>query len=362
MDRYRTKDARRVRSPTARSAARAAARALANRRPELANALERLFHPVAEGGDEGLLRWTCRSVGELVECLHAQGRRANTSSVGALLHELGYALHANRKNREGSQQLDKDAQFRHVDQRARAFLGAGEPVVWVNTRKQLIGRYRIGGLDWRFDHLPPPEKIGAFVQTDFGEREPASVAAEAIAQAIAEADGNWVDVGIDEVTTELAVNAVRRWWRDMGRATYPTAERLLVVADDGGSESDLSRLWKMELQRIADATGLQLSMCHLPPVTFKWRRIEHRLCSRIVEEPRDRPRVSREAMVNVIGDVSPEGLRSGRFQPVVRPVRTVATDQIEELAMVRDAFQGQWNYELSPRTPRTPTSLMPGDD
>ena len=319
-------------------AASAGERPLTQRRPDLAKAVERLFERPGEGDPEGPLRWTCSSIAVLTERLHAQGRSVNAAVVSRLLHELGYSLRAHRQTREGRRRLDRDAQFRHIGRRVLAFHEVGQPAIWVDTRKQLIGPYRIGGLRWRSKELPEPMRIRDFA-VGSGEAAPARVE---------DRIKGWVDVGIDQDTVELAAEVVERWWRKMGRTAYPSASRMLLTTDCGGAASEVSRVWKVELQRLADSLGIVVSMCHFPPATTRWHRIEHRMSARVVENDRIRPTVSREAVVNLLGDASARQNRSRPPGTERVAGRTIRNDQLEALALVPDAFLGQWNYHVSP--------------
>ena len=314
-------------------------RPLTDRRPGLAKAVERLFDRAGIDEPEGPLRWTCSSIAVLTERLHAQGRSANAAVVSGLLHELGYSLRSNRQTREGRRRFDRDAQFRYIGQRVLDFQDAGQPAIWVDTRKQLIGPYRIGGLRWRSGELPEPTRISDFAVAGSGEATPAHVEDRV---------KGWVDVGIDQDTAEFAAQIVDRWWRKMGRAAYPNASRLLITTDCGGAASEVSRVWKVELQRLADSLGVVTFMCHFPPATSRWRRIEHRMSARVVENDRIRPTVSREAIVNLLGEASGRLKRSRPPRSERASGRTISNDQLEALAVVPDAFIGQWNYRVSP--------------
>lgn len=314
-------------------------RPLTQRRPDLAKAVERLLDRAGPGESEGPLRWTCSSVAVLTERLHAQGRSANAAVVSGLLHELGYSLRSNRQSRDGRRRFNRDAQFRHIGQRVLDFQDAGQPTIWVDTRKQLIGPYRIGGLRWRSKELPEPMRIRDFTEAGSGEAAP---------RRVEDRIKGWVDVGIDQDTAELAAQIVDRWWRKMGRAAYPDASRMLITTDCGGAASEVSRVWRVELQRLADSLGFAVSMCHFPPATSRWRRIEHRMSVRVVENDRTRPTVSREAIVNLLGDASGRLNRSRPAGSEHASGRTISNDQLEALALVPDAYLGQWNYCVSP--------------
>ncbi len=275
----------------------------------------------------------------LTERLHAQGRTANTSHVSGLLHELGYSLRSNRQTRDGRRVFDRDAQLRHIGRRVVDFHGDGQPAIWVDTRKQLIGPYRIGGLRWRSTELPKPTGIGAFTEGGSGEAVPADVE---------DSVKGWVDVGIDQDTAELAAHLVDRWWCKMGRIAYPAASRMLITTDCGGAASEVNRVWKVQLQRLADRHGVVVAMCHFPPATSRWRRIEHRMSARVVENDRSRPAVCREAVVNLLGEAPRRQTRPPRPRSRRAHANRITDDQLDALTLVPDSFIGQWNYCISP--------------
>ena len=229
--------------------------------PKLTRALERLVDPVTRGDPMGPLLWTCSSAARLATELTAAGHRVSERSVNRLLHELGYSLQANRKTLEGAQHADRDAQFKHINRRVRAFQRVRQPVVSVDTKKkELLGEYRNGGREWRPKGQPQQVKVHDFVDKTLGKAIPYGVYDVT-------RDSGWVSVGVDHDTAVFAVETLRRWWHRMGSAAYPQARRLLITADGGGSNSSRSRLWKVELQQFADATGLCISVCHFPPGT-----------------------------------------------------------------------------------------------
>ena len=336
MDRYARVDEVAVRDGTG---AGDGERSLTQRRPDLAKAVERLLDDTRQGDPESPLRWSCCSMAVLTERLHAQGRTANTSLVSRLLHELGYSLRSNRQTRDGRRVFDREAQLRHIGRRVVDFQGDGQPAIWVDTRKQLIGPYRIGGLRWRSRELPEPMRIRDFADGGSGE---------ALLAEVEDRVKGWVDVGIDQDTVELAAQIVDHWWRKMGRKAYPGASRMLLTTDCGGAASEVNRVWKIELQRLADRHGVVVSMCHFPPATSRWRRIEHRMSARVVENDRSRPAVSREAIVNLLGDAPKRPSFPRRAGSGHAGAKRITDDQLEALALVPDGFIGQWNYCVSP--------------
>jgi transposase len=242
-----------------------------NKDPRLREDLERLVDPVTRGDPEAPLRWTCKSVRKLAEELVRQGHQVSHQLVSELLHELGYSLQANRKTREGGEHPDRDAQFAHLNAQAEAFLAAGEPVVSVDAKKkELVGDFKNPGREWYPQGKPEEVRVYDFPITGLGRATPYGVYDLGL-------NAGWVNVGMDHDTAAFAVESIRRWWNTVGRSQYPKAKRLLISADGGGSNGSRVRLWKWELQQLADETGLSLMVCHLPPGTSKWNKIEHRL-------------------------------------------------------------------------------------
>ena len=314
--------------------------------PGLLLALEKLLDPMTRGDPMGPLRWTCNSAARLAQELRTRGHRASERTVNRLLHEAGYSLQANRKTLEGKQHPDRDAQFRRISRRVRAFQKLGQPVVSVDTKKkELVGQFRNGGREWRRKGEPERVKVHDFPDRELGKAIPYGVYDVTH-------DSGWVSVGVDHDTASFAVETLRRWWSRMGWRSYPHAGRLLVTADGGGSNGSRNRLWKWELQRFADDTGLRISVCHFPPGTSKWNKIEHRMFCHITENWRGRPLVSHEVVVNLIGHTT---TRSGltiraeldrNHYPTGQPV---TEQQMESLSLKRDGFHGEWNYMVLPR-------------
>ena len=314
--------------------------------PELAAALERKLDPVTRGDPMAPLRWTCSSAARLAEELRAEGHGVSERSVNRLLHGLGYSLQANRKTQEGKQHPDRDAQFGHISRRVQEFQQRGEPVVSVDAKKkELVGKYRNAGREWRRKGDPEEVQVHDFPDPELGKAIPYGVYDVT-------ANAGWVSVGVDHDTAEFAVETLRRWWREMGRRAYPGAGALLVTADGGGSNSSRSRLWKLELQGLADESGLAVSVCHFPPGTSKWNKIEHRMFCHITQNWRGRPLVSREVVVNLIGSVRTKAgltIQSELDENSYATGRKVTERQIKSLSLKRDKFHGEWNYTLSPR-------------
>lgn len=314
--------------------------------PHLLHVLETLVDPVTRGDPMSLLRWTCKSASQLAAALRAQGHPVSERTVNRLLHDLGYSLQSNRKVLEGSTHPDREAQFQYMNRRAKAFQQQRQPVISVDTKKkELVGQFRNGGREWSPQGQPEEVEIHDFPSKTLGKVIPYGVYDETT-------NTGWVSVGVDHDTAEFAVETVRRWWRHMGSQTYPKAKRLLITADGGGSNGSRCRLWKVELQRLADETSLRISVCHFPPGTSKWNKIEHRMFCHITENWRGRPLVSREVVVNLIGHTTTtKGLviRSALDEHSYPTGREVTAEQMERLALKQEKFHGEWNYTLRPR-------------
>lgn len=316
------------------------------RNPALREALDSLVEPTSRGDPESPLRWTCKSVRQLAAALQRQGHQVSHRMVAELLHEMGYSLQANRKTLEGTEHPDRNAQFEHLNRAVQLHLSLGEPVVSVDTKKkELVGPFKNGGRELRPKGQPEQVRVHDFLIPDLGRVSPYGV--YDIAQNEA-----WVSVGTDHDTAAFAVESIRRWWRSMGEALYPGATRLLVTADAGGSNGYRLRLWKLELQKLADETGLEIAVCHFPPGTSKWNKIEHRLFSAISQNWRGKPLVNHEVVVNLIGATTTRrGLRVRSELDTNRyPAgRRVSDDELEAIHLRRDPFHGEWNYSLLPR-------------
>ena len=315
--------------------------------PHLLHALETLVDPVTRGDPMSLLRWTCKSAAQLAAALQAQGHLVSARTVNRLLHDLGYSLQSNRKTLEGRSHPDRDAQFQYINRRAKAFQKQGQPVISVDTKKkELVGQFRNGGREWHPQRQPEEVQGHDFPDKELGKAIPYGVYDETT-------NSGWVSVGIDHDTAEFAVETVRRWWRHMGSQVYPQAKRLLITADGGGSNGSRCRLWKVELQRLADEIGLRISVCHFPPGTSKWNKIEHRMFCHITENWRGRPLVSREVVVNLSGHTTTKtglAIRSALDENRYPTGREVTAQQMESLSMKQDKFHGEWNYTIQPKT------------
>jgi Rhodopirellula transposase DDE domain len=313
---------------------------------DLLPALETLVDPETRGDPMSPLRWTCKSAAKLAAELQALGHAVSERTVNRLLHVLGYSLQVNRKTIEGKGHPDRDAQFQYISRRVKAFQRQGQPVVSVDAKKkELVGQFRDGGREWQSEGQPAEVEVYDFAKKDLGKAIPYGVYDQT-------ANAGWVSVGVDHDTAEFAVETLRRWWRNMGSRVYPGAKRLLITADGGGSNGRRCRLWKVELQGLADEIGLRISVCHFPPGTSKWNKIEHRMFCHITENWRGRPLVSREVVVNLIGHTTTKtglAIRSVLDEGSYPTGRAVSDEQMEGLSIRRDKFHGEWNYTLLPR-------------
>ena len=318
---------------------------LVHQNPRLLHDLAALVEPSTRGDPQSPLLWTCKSTRRLADELAQQGHPVSHDSVSRLLEELGYSLQANRKTREGKDHPDRDAQFGYINRRVRQFQRRGQPVVSVDTKKkELLGDFKQSGRDWRPAGCPEEVRTHDFRDAELGIGIPYGV------YDLTRNNG-WVSVGIDHDTAEFATETLRRWWTRMGGLAYPHAEELLVTADGGGSNSSRTRLWKVCLQKLADELGLSISVCHFPPGTSKWNKIEHRMFCHITENWRGRPLLSRAVIVNLIGSTTTRtGLHiNAELDTGLYPTRIKVTD--EELATVRlerAKFHGNWNYTIQP--------------
>jgi hypothetical protein len=313
--------------------------------PTLIRDLEALVEATTRGDPQSPLRWTCKSTRNLAAELGRLGHRVSHVTVAALLHDLDYSLQANRKTREGKDHPDRDAQFEHINRQVRAFQRQGQPVVSVDTKKkELVGDFKNPGREWRRRGHPEEVRAKDFPDKELGKVIPGGV------YDLTHNEG-WVSVGIDHNTADFVAETVRRWWREMGRALHPRAKKLLVTADAGGSNGYRSRLWKVALQGLADDLGLRICVCHFPPGTSKWNKIEHRMFCHITQNWRGKPLVSRAVVVSLIGNTKTrEGLHiHAELDTNSYPTGVKVSD--EELAAVQithDAFHGEWNYTIAP--------------
>jgi transposase len=308
--------------------------------------LEALIEPTSRGDPESPLRWTCKSVRRLAAELQRKGHAVSHQTVSELLHDMGYSLQANRKVLEGSIHPDRNAQFEYLNGAVQLQLDAGEPVISVDTKKkELVGPFRNAGRELRPQGEPEDVRVHDFLIPELGRVSPYGVYDLGQNEA-------WVSVGTDHDTAAFAVESIRRWWRTMGKPLYPEAKRLLITADGGGSNGYRVRLWKLELQRLADETGVEIAVRHFPPGTSKWNKIEHRLFSAITQNWRGKPLISHEVVVNLIAATTTRtGLKVlSELDKNDYPAGITVTDaEMEALHIRTEAFHGEWNYSLLPR-------------
>jgi hypothetical protein len=304
-----------------------------------------LVDPLSRGDPESPLQWTLKSTRLLARELAAEGHPASDWLVRQLLYELDYSLQGNRKTKEGAGHPDRDAQFRHINTRVVGQLRRRHPAISVDTKKkELVGDFKNGGREWRPHGKPHRVRVHDFIDPRKGKAIPYGVYDLAL-------NRGWVVVGIDHDTAAFAVNTIRRWWKEMGSKAYPRASSLLIVADSGGSNGSRLRLWKWELQRLADATGLTIHVSHLPPGTSKWNKIEHRLFSFISRNWRGRPLLTHATIVKLIaGTRTSTGLKIRCVldtQSYEKEVK-ITDEQMTTIRLVPERFHGDWNYSIQP--------------
>jgi Rhodopirellula transposase DDE domain len=336
----------RVRAAERIRRAGAGRRPLTTSDPALPAALLALIEPTTRGDPESPLRWTCKSTAQLADELTQQRHPVSPRTVATLLKGAGYSLQANQKTREGASHPDRDAQFRYLAGLITRCHQHGQPAISVDTKKkELVGDFKNGGREWRPHGQPIPVRVHDFLDRELGKAIPYGV------YDLANNEG-WVSVGIDHDTAEFAVNAIRLWWTRMGRRRFPHTRTLMITADGGGSNGPRSRLWRWTLQRMADDFDLTLSVCHLPPGTSKWNKIEHRLFSFISQNWRGKPLVSHQAIVNLIAATTTRtGLRvkaaldTRRYETALQ----VPDEVFARLRITPHTFHGDWNYTIVPR-------------
>ena len=314
--------------------------------PELMQALESLVDPVTRGDPMSPLRWTCKSTYKLSEELHRQKHPVGPRTVASLLHQAGYSLQANRKTREGKQHPDRNAQFAYINAQVELFQKRRKPTISVDTKKkELIGDFANGGREWQPQGEPEEVRGHDFMDKALGKAIPYGV------YDMIHNEG-WVNVGIDHDTARFAARSICRWWDEMGARRFPRARHLLITADGGGGNSHRSRLWKVALQELADEIGLRLSVCHFPPGTSKWNKVEHRLFSFITKNWRGKPLVSRQAIVELIGSTTTRQGLSVRAALDTNSYETgikVSDSELAKVKLTRHDFHGDWNYTIKPR-------------
>lgn len=314
--------------------------------PELLATLETLVEPSTRGDPESPLRWTCKSTRRLAEELTRQDHPVSAGTVASLLRQAGYSLQANRKTREGQGHPDRNAQFEYINASVQRFQRRNQPAISVDTKKkELVGDFKNPGREWQPEGSPEEVRVHDFLIKNLGKVIPYGVYDMLHNQ-------GWVSVGIDHDTAQFAANSIRRWWEEMGQQRFPHATELLITADGGGSNSHRSRLWKVALQGLADELKLKLYVCHFPPGTSKWNKIEHRLFSFITQNWRGRPLLSHETIVNLIASTTTRtGLMvKSALDTNEYPTKIKVTDaELGQLKLKRHSFHGEWNYTITPR-------------
>jgi hypothetical protein len=312
----------------------------------LLTALRALVESSTRGDPQSPLFWTSKSTRKLAEELCDQGHPVSHQTVAAVLSDWGYSLQANRKTKEGQDHPDRDAQFEYINQRVGDFQRDAQPVVSVDAKKkELVGDFRTPGREWHPRGRPEQVRAKDFPDKQLGKAIPEGV------YDLSRNEG-WVSVGVDHDTAEFAVESIRRWWQEMGSSAYPRARRLLITADAGGSNSYRTRLWKVELQGLSDDLRLRISVCHFPPGTSKWNKIEHRMFCHITQNWRGRPLRSRAIVVNLIGHTTTKaGLRiqaeldAAAYKKGIK----VSDEEMAAINLEKESFHGEWNYTITPR-------------
>jgi len=328
-------------------AAGAGRKKLTDKDASLLSDLDALVEPTSRGDPMSALRWTCKSTHRLAVELKAKGHDVSQRTICDLLSQMHYSLQSTRKTREGGKHEDRDAQFLHIAKTVAQYQEAGDPVISVDTKKkELIGDFKNAGREWQPKGQPEEVRVYDFIDPELGKVAPYGV------YDVTQNNG-WVNVGIDHDTAEFAVQSIRRWWLEMGQAAYGQSRRLLITADCGGSNGYRVRLWRRELQKLADEQQLSIQICHFPPGTSKWNKIEHRMFCHITANWCGRPLTSREVVVKLIGSTTTEqGLRikAALDENLYAAGIKVTDEELKVLSIERDGFHGEWNYKLLPRS------------
>lgn len=317
-----------------------------DKEPNLKKSLEDLIEPATRGDPESPLRWTSKSVRKLSKELKKMGYNVSYNLVAILLKDMGYSLQANKKTLEGTSHVDRDAQFNHINKKIKQYQAMKQPVISVDTKKkELVGNFKNGGREIRPKGKPEKVRIYDFIIKKLGRVSPYGVY---------DLTNNvgWVNVGIDHDTATFAVESIRQWWYSMGKKAYPKAKQLLITADSGGSNGYRVKLWKVELQKLANETQLSIAVCHLPPGTSKWNKIEHRLFSFITQNWRGKPLISYEVIVNLIASTTTkEGLQvECQLDKNTYPKGIKVTkEKMDSLNIMKDTFHEEWNYKILPK-------------
>ena len=307
--------------------------------------LDKLIEPETRGDPENPLRWTCKSAEQIKTTLNEMGHQISERTVNNLLHEMGYSLQGNQKTLEGKQHPDRNQQFRHIERKSRKFLKKNQPVISVDTKKkELVGQHKNMGNEWHPKGNPELVKVHDFPDPNLPKASPYGVYDLST-------NTGWVSVGTDHDTAEFAVETIRRWWLSMGRKNHPNAKKLLIMADGGGSNGSRNKLWKTELQKLADELNMEISVCHFPPGTSKWNKIEHRMFSCISMNWRRRPLTNYETIVNLISNTTTKNglkincmLDKSKYQTGIK----ITDEQMQNLRLTKEKFHGEWNYKLKP--------------
>lgn len=314
--------------------------------PGLLQDLDKLVDPITRGDPESPLRWTCKSTTKLTKELRAQGHQVSQRTVWTLLDQLGYSMQSNRKTREGTDHPDRDAQFLYIAEKVQQFQRSGFPVISVDTKKkELIGRFKNRGREWQRKGQPEEVNVHDFADKELGKVVPYGVYDLTHNQ-------GWVSVGINHDTAEFAVATIRRWWKRMGIRLYPQANELLITADGGGSNGSRVRLWKVEVQKLAEELDMIIHVCHFPPGTSKWNKIEHRMFCHVSENWRSRPLENRAVVVNLIANTRTEKgltIQAEIDDSFYSTGIKIPDEDMAKLAIIRDEFHGEWNYKIYPR-------------
>jgi Rhodopirellula transposase DDE domain len=315
---------------------------------DLKKDLELLVDSSTRGDPETPLKWTSKSTYNLAKELNAMGYRVSQRTVYTLLDDMEYSMQSNRKTKEGSDNPDRDAQFRYISEKVKQFQLRNQPVISVDTKKkELIGKFKNNGQEWQKKGNPIKTNVHDFPDKELGKVAPYGI------YDLTQNKG-WVSVGISHDTAEFAVSSIRSWWKEMGQEVYPDAKELLITADGGGSNGSRVGLWKKELRKLSDELGLEINVCHFPPGTSKWNKIEHKMFCHITKNWRGRPLVSRETVVNLIGNTTTKTglsikakLDTKQYEKGIK----VTKIELENLGVIKDDFHGEWNYKISPRIP-----------
>ncbi len=313
--------------------------------PAIEKELEKLIEPALRGEPDSPLMWTSKSLRKLSVELKLKGFNVSHKLVGEILKAKGFSLQANRKTDEGKGHPDRNQQFEHIHLKVKDFQENNQPVISVDAKKkELIGNFKNNGKEWHKEKEPEKVKVYDFLSDAEGKAIPYGV------YDLSQNNG-WVSVGIDHDTAEFAVETIKKWWTKMGKPSYPNAERLLITADGGGSNSSRSRLWKKEIQKLSNETGLTIEVCHFPPATSKWNKIEHRLFSFISQNWRGKPLVSYQVIVSLIASTKTEKGLKVTCELDTRTYDTgikITEEEMETIDLEKNDFHGEWNYKIKP--------------